>query len=124
MSLSNAFLHNCRARQAYAQACRTLFVGPSLRCDWSICNGSELNGLFYSLWYSAQLKLIYGQESNNSVLLHVEERQNDLCVIDLKAQGSISQRVKTSPNLGLVLGYIKNVMANPKLGRVTRPNSR
>ena len=36
--LSHAFLHNSavRARQAYANACRTLFVGPSLRCDWSM----------------------------------------------------------------------------------------
>ena len=37
----------CRARQAYAHACRTLFVGPSLRCDWSIRNGAELNGSVY-----------------------------------------------------------------------------
>ena len=32
----------------YAHACRTLFVGPSLHCDWSIPNGAELSGLVYS----------------------------------------------------------------------------
>ena len=37
----------CLARQAYAHACRTLFVGPSLRWDWSIRNGAGLNGSVY-----------------------------------------------------------------------------
>ena len=36
---------------------------------------------------------------------------------------SISQRVGTCPNLGLVLGDMKKRLASP-LGRVTRPNSR
>ena len=35
----------------YTQACRTLFVGPSLRCDGSIRNGAELSG---SVYYSNQ----------------------------------------------------------------------
>ena len=37
----------CRGCQAYAHACQTLFVGPSLRCEWSIRNGAELNGSVY-----------------------------------------------------------------------------
>ena len=39
-------------------------------------------------------------------------------------QGSTSQRVRTSPNLRLVLGDKTNCMDSPKLGRVTSPNSR
>ena len=35
----------------YAHACRTLFVGPSLRCDWSIRNGAELSGSVYCRKY-------------------------------------------------------------------------
>ena len=34
----------------YAHACQTLFVGPSLRCDWSIRNGAELSGSVYYCW--------------------------------------------------------------------------
>ena len=50
LSLSNAFLHTTlpRAPSIRIRARQTLFVGPSLRCDWSIHNGAELNGSVYS----------------------------------------------------------------------------
>ena len=46
----------------------------------------------------------------------------DSC-FQFELQGWISQRVRTSPILGLVLGDT-NCMDSPKLGRVTGPNSR
>ena len=45
--LSNAFLHNYVARAKIRARMSDLSVGPSLRWDWSIRNGSELNGSVY-----------------------------------------------------------------------------
>ena len=51
-SLSNAFLHNLPHAPSIRAGmldlnCLTLFVGHSLRCDWSLRNGAELNGSVY-----------------------------------------------------------------------------
>ena len=62
--------------------------------------------------------LITEHESEYFKMYSRDERHWTPLVI-VKDQGSISQRVRTSPNLG----DIKKRMAIPKLGRVTHPNS-
>ena len=47
MGLSSAFLHNSAAHAKICARMSGLSVGPSLHCDWSICNGAELNGSVY-----------------------------------------------------------------------------
>ena len=59
--------------------------------------------------YDDNINIMY----TNKVLFHEDRRT--------RALGSISQRVR---NLGLVLRRYTKRMASPKLGRVTRPNSR
>ena len=49
VGLSNAFLHNSAARAKHTACMSDLSVGLSLRCDWSIRNGAELNGSVYCI---------------------------------------------------------------------------
>ena len=47
VSLSNAFLHNLPRAPSIRARMSDLICRPSLRCDWSIRNGAELNGSVY-----------------------------------------------------------------------------
>ena len=50
VSLSNAFLHNSAACAKHTHV--RLYFGCAMGCDWSICNGAELNGSLYCCWCS------------------------------------------------------------------------